>query len=301
VRNLYLDHGTAIEINGLVDRLHKDIGTSNGVVDLAIVRDRLQLDLHYYTTSDPSLMEEVVHKMRVGASQVLKRPALLLEAIARFDLKALILPDRKRILIDSDLPDLKKRWNESHEIVHGLLPWHKDYLLGDTKETLSPACHQQIEAEANYGAGRLIFPHEAMLEVAQASQPSIAHVREIAEHFGNTITSALWRYVEYSNRPFLAIVGAHPHHAKEQESFVTYFIRSQQFERTFGGVTEEQVIHRIRGYCSYKKSGPLGKGEIELEDDQGLRHLFRAETFSNSCQVLRLVTHLRRVELAVQL
>ena len=30
-------------------------------------------------------------------------------------------------------------------------------MLGDTEQTLTPACHQVMEAEANYAAGQLIF------------------------------------------------------------------------------------------------------------------------------------------------
>ena len=294
MRNRFLDDGSAEEIEKLVSRVHRDLGTSDGVVVLTQVRDLLKLDLQYYTASDPNLLQEVVHRVRVGAKQIVRRPALLLEAIKKFDLKALVFPDRKRILLDAALPELKKRWSESHEIVHTLIPWHKEYLLGDTKETLSPSCHQQLESEANYGAGRLLFPHKAMIELARSSTPSIAHIRSIADHFGNTITSALWRFVESSEEPCFAVIGAHPHHATEGENPIAYFIRSRRFEAEFVGVTEATVLEMLRGYCSYKKAGPLGSAEVILIDARGESHIFRAETFSNRYQLLTLVTHMRR-------
>lgn len=293
MRNQFLDNGTAQEIDKLVDRVHKDLGTIHGGVELTAIRDLLRLDLQYYTLDDPSLLQEVIHKMRLGAKQLIQRPALLLEAVVNFDLKGLFLPDRRRILLDSNLPDLKKRWSESHEILHSLIPWHKEYLLGDTKETLSPACHQQLEGEANYGAGRLLFPHQAMLDVAYSSDPSIAHVRAIATHFANTITSALWRYVEYCDDPCLGVIGEHPHYLAQDAVPITYFIRSRRFETEFASVTEEAIFELIRGYCTYKKSGPLGQGEFILRDERGTSHLFRSETFSNSYQVLTIVSYIR--------
>jgi Zn-dependent peptidase ImmA (M78 family) len=299
VRNQYLDPGTAQEINKLIDRMHKDLGDPYGAIELAPVRDLLQLDLHYYTADDPSLLQEVVHRMRVGAKQIIRRPALLLDAIKKFDLKGLFIPDRKRILLDSTLPELKKRWSESHEIIHSLIPWHKEYLLGDTKETLSPGCHQQLECEANYGAGRLLFPHKPLLDIARSNGPSIAHVRSIATHFGNTITSALWRYIEYSEKPCVGVIGEHPHHMAADGTPIAYFIRSPRFETEFGSVTEAGVFELIRGYCAYKKSGPLGTAEITLLDARGIDHIFQAETFGNSYQVLTLVSYVRPAPVAV--
>jgi hypothetical protein len=299
VRNQFLDPGTAQEIDNLVDRVHRDLGHPVGTVELAAVRDLLHLDLHYYSAADPSLLQEVVHKMRIGAKQIIRRPAFLLEAIAKFDLKALFLSDRKRILLDSDLPDLKKRWSESHEIIHSLVPWHKEFMLGDTKETLSPGCHQQLEGEANYGAGRLLFPHRVMSEFARSASPSMAHVKAIATHFDNTITSALWRYVEYCDTPCLGIIGEHPHHIPTDAKPVAYYIRSRRFEVEFASITEEAVFELIRGHCSYKKAGPLGSSEWILRDERGIAHAFRAETFSNRYQVLTLANHRRPVPVTV--
>ena len=43
------------------------------------------------------------------------------------------------------------------EIGHDIIPWHADMMLGDTEQTLTPSCHEIIEAEANYAAGQLLF------------------------------------------------------------------------------------------------------------------------------------------------
>ena len=299
MRNQFLDDGTARDIDNLVDRVHRDLGNPEGPVELVTVRSLLKLDLQYYTTNDLGLVDEVVHKMRIAAKQIIERPVFLLEAVKKFDLKGLFLPDRKRILLDADIPDLKKRWSESHEIVHSLIPWHKDYLLGDTKETLSPACHQQLEGEANYGAGRLLFPHKPMLDLARSGPPSMTHIRAIADHFGNTITSALWRYVEYSDDPCLGIIGQHPHHMAADAEPINYFVRSARFEVEFSEVTEGEIFGLIRTYCAYGKRGPLGATEIVLRDNNGIEHLFGADTFGNNYQALTLVTYLKPATIVV--
>jgi hypothetical protein len=53
-------------------------------------------------------------------------------AARRFE--ALYLPNRKRILLDNDLPPLKHRWNDAHEIGHDIIPWHAGMMLGDSEK-----------------------------------------------------------------------------------------------------------------------------------------------------------------------
>jgi hypothetical protein len=137
LRNQYLDERTTRDIDQRIDRVHRDLAYSGGKIELLAVRDLLRLDLKYYQLDDPSLVQEVVHKLKVGAKQVIERPTLLLEAARKFDLNALFLPDRKRIFIDTNVPDLKKRWYESHEIAHSVIPWHQDYMLGDDCQATS--------------------------------------------------------------------------------------------------------------------------------------------------------------------
>jgi hypothetical protein len=82
---------------------------------------------------------------------------VLLDAVKQLDIKALWIPDRKRILIDRDLPTAKQGWGEAHEVGHSILPWHNLALHGDKKQTLSPTCEFQVESDANFTAGRCAF------------------------------------------------------------------------------------------------------------------------------------------------
>src|SRR5262249_47913482 len=148
---------TKLDIDGRIDRVLRGLGNPEPPLRLEEVRELLKLDLGFYTADDPSLAREVISRIRVGAIQVFNRPSVIIDAIRTFSLKALYLPDRKRIMLDSSVPKLKHRWNEAHEIGHSLLPWHEEMMHGDNEHTLSKSCMEHIEAEANFAAGRLLF------------------------------------------------------------------------------------------------------------------------------------------------
>jgi hypothetical protein len=296
VRNIFVDERTAKDIDHHIDRIHRDLDYVGGKVELPQVRELLRLDIKYYQADDPDLIEQVIHKLKVGGKQVLKRPKLLLEAVRKFDLNALFIPDSKRILIDYDVPDLKKRWCESHEMSHSVIPWHGDYMFGDNRSTLSQSCHQTIEAEANYGAGRLLFPNESFAEARRASDMTLAYTRNLAKHFGNTITSTLWRCVEQSEELMFAAIGEHPLRPREGKQMIEYIIRSKVFSQQFRNVTEPDVWTWLQGYCTNKAAGPLGSAEIMITDVNGTRHAFIFETFSTTYSVLTLARWSRSIE-----
>lgn len=264
------------------------MGYSGGKVELHVVRDLLSLDLQYYKADDPQFLDDVVHKLKVGAKQVIQRPKLLLEAVRKFNLSALFIPDRKRILVDDSVPTLKKRWYESHEVGHSLIPWHAEYMLGDDRTTLSQACHQIIESEANYGAGRLLFPNATFTEARRSSTITLTQVRQLASLFGNTITSTLWRCVEQSEDTIFAAIGEHPHHAREAKPQIEYFVCSKAFDLQFENVRDTDIWGWIKTYCTYVQTGPLGSSEIVIPDVTGREHLFLVESFSNRHSVLTL-------------
>ena len=291
MKNLILSHRTAQDIDNHVNRILRDLGNPEPPLRLEEVRDLLRLDLGFYSATDVGFLKDFVHTLKIGARQVVERPVLLVEAIQTLDLKALFLPDRKRILLDRSLPILKQRWSEAHETIHSVLPWHSALTLGDTTLTLTPACHDQIEAEANYGAGRLLFLGDLFAERASDLAPTIRNVMALHDQFGNTITTTLWRYVELSEQVLFGAVSAHPHHPPDKfdpNKPCRYFIRSAKFAAQFTGELETDVFCQLGAYCSHKKSGPLGTGEITLVDANGNKRHFLCETFSNRYEALTL-------------
>jgi hypothetical protein len=239
-------------------------------------------------------LREFVSRAYIGAKQVFSRPTLILEVVRKRSLKALYLPDRRRVLIDSSQPKLKWRWSEAHEIIHDGVPWHQDAMFGDTEYTLSPACHEQIEAEANYGAGRLLFFQDQFREFASGSEPTFELIKAATKRYGNTMTSTLWRLVEALDIPALGIVGSHPRGSADPNlpaQQCRYFIRSRTFMERFGSVTEDAACAVLRAHSTFKRGGPIANGDVTLIDDRGEQQLFHLESFYNGHEALTIFTY----------
>ncbi len=294
MRNQFLSERTAQDIDRLIAKILRDLGNPEPPLKIEEVRYLLKLDRQFYSSTDDGVLREFVHKLKLAGKQIIDRPSLLADVVKKWSLKALFLPDRKRILIDETLPEAKWRWSEGHEINHSLIPWHNTLTLGDDRTTLTPACHEQIEAEANYGTGRLLFLRDTFDEMARSTKACFKSVETLAKVFGNNLTNTLWRYVEQSDRPLIGIVSPHPCHLPHgfnPSDPCRYFIRSRSFVAQFPDVSEIQLFQIIASYCRNSKGGPLGSSEAQLRDANGVHHCFWLETFSNTHELLTLGVH----------
>lgn len=260
-----------------------------------MVRDLLKLDQQYYSAADDSFLREVISRMKVAGLQVIQRPGLLVDVVRSLNLKALYLPDQKRILLDQDLPKLKHRWNSAHEIGHDIIPWHAGMMLGDTEQTLTPSCHESMEAEANYAAGQLLFLADRFVQEALDTEPSLKHIHALSKSFGNTVTSTLWRFVEaaHDGRPMVALVTGHPHPDKRKQDFdpanpCRYCVQSPAFRQRFAQYDESSLFEIVVGYSGSQRGGPLGEVDVQLRDVRGDVVAFHFETFFNSHEALTL-------------
>ena len=294
-RNKIIRTKTRNDIDSRVERVLRGLGNPEPPLNLASVRELLKLDMGYYTANDPGILREATSRIRVAGKQILQRPGLLIDAIRKFDLRALYIPDQKRILIDSSQPELKHRWNETHEIGHSLLPWHDGAMLGDDKLTLLPNCHDQLEAEANFAAGRLLFLRDQFESQALDHVPTMDAVKALKPVFGNTYTTTFWRCIETwgSAVPVVGLISDHPHLVDREIDFdvaqpCKHFIRSDTFANQFGSTTARHLFAVIDSYCAPRKGGPLGSAEIVLIDDNGDSHNFLFESYSFYYQVLTL-------------
>jgi hypothetical protein len=294
MRNRFLDERTATDIDALVAKILRGLGNPDPPLVLDDVRALQKLDRHFYSSVEDGPLREFVSRAYIGAKQVFARPTLILDVVRKRSLKALYLPDRRRVLIDSSQPRLKWRWSEAHEIIHDGVPWHQDTMFGDPEYTLSPACSDQIEAEANYGAGRLLFFQDQFREFVSGAEPTYALVKAASKRFGNTMTSSLWRLVEALDIPALGLVGPHPRENQRgtaEERQCKYFIRSRSFIERFSNVTEQTASAILRDNSSYRQGGPIADCEVILPDDRGEQQLFHLESFYNCHQALTLFTH----------
>jgi Zn-dependent peptidase ImmA (M78 family) len=285
-KNIQVKGRTAHDIDERIGRVLRGLGQPEPPLRLDDVRELLKLDRQFYSADDPSMLHEVVSRIRVATIQVAHRPMLLLEAIKKWSLQALYIPDRRRILLDGSLPEKKHRWSEAHEIAHSLIPWHDDVMHGDNRHTLLPHCQAQIEAEANYAAGRLLFLRDRFAEEARDLPPTIETVQSLNGTFGNTISSTLWRFVETvgAARPMVAMISGHPHVSRRADDFhpskpCRHCIQSPAFQSHFSQVSEQMLFQAAVSYCNAKNGGPLGSTEISLRDDNGDDHVFVFETF----------------------
>lgn len=288
------------DIQQQVAKVLRDLGKPDPPLHLEDVRELLKLDLQYYRSGDDDAVKEFVSKVKIGFKQIVQRPTLLWDVIRKAKLSALWVPDRKRILVDANAPKLKHRWYEAHEINHSITPWHQQFLLGDTEKELNPWCLEVIEAEANYGAGQLLFLQDRFTAQAMDMPLSLGSVQKIAKEFGNTITSTLWRFVEEacSEISVVALVSAHPHYldaAEDPSEPCRRCIESPKFKVEFGHLTEMELFGMLSSYCSFRKRGPLGEDELILTDANGEAHFFHFESFSNGFDVLTLAVHERKV------
>lgn len=287
--NKLLAANTVRDIDSRVERLLADLGNPQPPLRLELVRELLRLDLRYYSSADTSWLEGTLHKLRIAGKQVLARPTLILDVVKKLDLKALVIPDQKRILIDSGLAAPKQRWSEAHEILHRVIPWHDGAAMGDADLTLSRECHEQIETEANYGAGQLLFLGAAFTrQLLDESIVCFDTVHRLATSLGNSKTTTLWRVVEKLPVPAFGLIGPHPRYpAKSDTSAARYFIRSEAFSRQFPDVTPGVLVDLIAPLCRAGK-GPIGAGEVVLRGADLQDHVFGAECFHNGYDALSL-------------
>lgn len=272
------------------------------------MRELLKLDLEFYQTDSDGILQRTIHSLIMGGKQMLARPGIILDVIRKRSIKALLVPDRKRILIDENLHKAKHRWAEAHEITHDILPWHEHALHGDSELTMKQACIDKVEAEANYGSGQLLFLRDRFTTEVMDSQPTVALVTSLAKSFKNTNASTLWRLVETAGRerPILGVMHYHPaprFHSAENDPTnpCRHFIRSDAFLSMFSELKEIEIFEHISRYILPKRGGPVGGDIVLLTDDNGQLHEFGFETFNFTRECLTLAVYLRPHSIKVAL
>ena len=275
----------ANDIDQQVAKILRGLGNPEPPLCLDDVRELLELDLKFYSSDNDGYVRETISRIKVAGKQILRRPTIVLDVIKKRDLKALWVPDRKRILIDETLHKLKWRWSEGHEIGHSIIPWHDDMMHGDNKRTLTPSAEQQLEAEANFAAGRLLFLGDKFQERLLSSPLNYASIDGLAKEFGNTKTTTLWRAVETLSVPAFGLVTQHPsQHIDPDKPLVRYFVRSKAFKEQFPGITTQFLFSQLSSACR-PGNGPIGQTDVLLTDSNGDQHVFCLEAFHNSYEI----------------
>jgi hypothetical protein len=155
-----------------------------------------------------------------------------------------------------------------------------------------------MEAEANYAAGSLLFLGDKFREECRQCRPCVASAQQLQKRYGNTITTTLWRMIEYAgeDHPIIGAVGQHPNDPGEGPSF-RHLIPSLAFAEQFNVPNPDELMTGLRRYCRRNGRGHLGQGEVLIRDRSDRRHVFDFETFYNNYDALTIGVH--RCELAV--
>lgn len=175
-------------------------------------------------------------------------------------------------------------------------------MFGDNTYTLSRDCQEQVESEANFAAGSLLFLRDRFTDEARSFEPSIEVIRELQKIFGNTLSTTLYRFVESVGveLPIVGMITGHPHASRRSGDFdpsdpCRRFIQSPAFAGRFRRTSEADLFSAVAGYCGAQGGGPLGERELTLTDDNGDRHRFYFETFFNKYDALTLGKYLEPV------
>ena len=301
MKNLILQPAIRQKIDRRVDKILRDLGNPEPPLRLEDVRELLRLHVGFYQTDNDGFLQRAVHNLVMAGKQTWARPSILLEVVRKRGIKALVVPDQKRILIDETLHKAKHRWAEAHETIHTILDWHEPVLHGDNELTMKQACLDKVEAEANYGAGQLLFLRERFAAEVLDSIPSVDLVQDLAKSFKNTHASTLWRLVETAGResPMLGVMHYHPSprfasDKNDPANPCRHFIRSDAFATMFSAITELEVFEQISRYIEPKRGGPVGSDVVILTDDNNDEHEFVFETFKFGSECLTLAAHRRK-------
>lgn len=271
------------KIERQMDRLHKDLGYPAPPIDLDNVRELLKIHKHFYTLDNPCLRDRVVHSMILAGQRIMRQPTRIWDAIRNLDIRALWLPDEKSIFINESLPDKKQRWAESHEIGHSVLPWHEECLYGDPQNSLSLACKEKIEAEANYAAGQILFPAKFFRDTLPPERSiTLDYIQKtLAKEFGNSITSTLWRTVETLDTPCFGFICENPYkdYSEEKDKHPRHFFRSRTFSEYFSTLSEQMIWKYLSQNSRNAKWNVLDE-DVSIKDSNGNSHMFHIETLN---------------------
>ena len=289
-----VDAYSKADIEASVKRLLRDLGDPEPPLDLDDVRALLKLGLTYYSKADLDLLDEMAHQVTLAGQRITTSAKSMFDVVMKAGLKALIVPEQRQIYIDKEVVDKKQRFIQAHEITHDLLPWHRSLLLGDNEESLSPRCHQEMEAEANFGARCLIFLGDRFTAEVRDHDLVWNALSNLSKAYGNTLTTTLWQTVHCWDAavPMFGMISCHPYHRdigkRAGNDDVAYFIRSDSFVERFGHVTDAEAYAAMCSYLWRKRTGPMGEGNCNFANRNGEQCEFHLTSFSNGYDLLTM-------------
>ena len=140
--------------------------------------------------------------------------------------------EERALFLDEGQSEPRRRFTEAHELMHALCPWHEAVLREDTQDELFRTAVASIEAEANAGAGMLLFQGRHFATRAAAERPSIGAPLALAREYGTSVHAALHHYVAtHAAALALLVVGRFPR--RDGSLPVWRSVESRRYRRRF--------------------------------------------------------------------
>jgi len=287
-----MDDATRREINKVAWATLKEAGLTRPPVCLKRLLEHLELHREFYDLQNPTFLNKTKHKIRVGRRK-------LVEIFRKIRLQAVLFHDENRIVVDKALPEIKREWPSFHEASHKILVWHRQYFYGDTAQTLDPDWHEQLEAEANFGASALMFCGPVFTKEARDTKPEWAAVEDLKRRYGKSFSTTLRRYVGFGPEVPMAMLTSTPPWANkpsDQQNRCRHFVPSRSFECMFSQITQEQLRGQIDAHATHRRGGLVADFTLPLQDDNGRKHEFRAQSFFNRYYLQTLFVHVAEIK-----
>jgi IrrE N-terminal-like domain len=148
------------------------------------------------------------------------------------DLLGALWFEERTIFIEEAQSEPRRRFTEAHELMHALCPWHEVVLREDTSDELFRSTADQIEAEANAGAGMLLFQGRHFAARVASERPSISAALALAREYGASVHAALHHYVvTHAAALAMLLVGRFPR--RDGSLPVWRSVESRRYRRRF--------------------------------------------------------------------
>jgi len=178
------------------------------------------------------LEESFMSKLTLKSKETFKGLLQKLRGLADLREKAIYVPKEDN--------HIRSRFPKAHELAHQVIPWHNvDPQYFDDKYTLSPDAQDVFEQEANFFASEILYQGKLFRSDARDYKPSFPAIFKLADRYGTSIQSTVWRYVEEQDEK-IAIAQFYPGRSiDEQGNQVLQLwkvVCSPSFFKRYGGI-----------------------------------------------------------------
>jgi len=237
----------------------------------------------------PTPLEEVQRAAGIGARRDI---AELPRAIATPDRRLLgaLWFERREVYVDLAQPEPRRRFTDAHEAIHALCPWHEAVLREDTEDELFRETALAVEAEANYGAGLLIFQGRRFAERIADAPRDMATALALAGEHGASRQATLHQFAQHHPAPVaLLSIGRFPQRDGSLPIWRT--VASPAFRRRFGRLGADLAPGRpLRELVeAARRFAAPAAARLPLADGSGRVRRWTAEAHYNRRTFLVLV------------